>query len=46
MNYLDMPLIIPLLAAGYLLTVYILLILAQRTTKGGRQAPQDVSLSE
>lgn len=30
----DMPVIIPLLATGYLLTIYLLLILAQRTTKG------------
>ena len=29
-----MPVIIPLLATGYLLTVYLLLMLAQRTVKG------------
>ncbi|WP_277877655.1 MULTISPECIES: hypothetical protein [Cyanophyceae] len=34
MTYNDMPLIIPFLATGYLLTVYLLLILAQRTVKG------------
>jgi len=33
MTYSDMPVIIPLLATGYLLTIYLLLILAQRTTK-------------
>jgi hypothetical protein len=32
----DMPVIIPLLATGYLLTIYLLLTLAQRTTKGSR----------
>jgi hypothetical protein len=32
----DMPVIIPLLATGYLLTIYLLLMLAQRTTKGSR----------
>jgi hypothetical protein len=36
MTYTDMPLIIPLLATGYLLTIYLLLSLAQRTAKGGR----------
>lgn len=30
MGYRDMPLMIPLLATGYLLAVYVLLILAQR----------------
>ena len=33
MTYGDMPVIIPLLATGYLLTIYLLLILAQRTPK-------------
>lgn len=33
MTYNDMPVIIPLLATGYLLTIYLLLILAQRTIK-------------
>jgi hypothetical protein len=36
MAYADMPVIIPLLAAGYLLTIYLLLILAQRTVKRGQ----------
>jgi hypothetical protein len=30
MTYHDMPLIIPVLAAGYLLTIYLLLKLAER----------------
>ncbi|MCA1992839.1 MAG: hypothetical protein LDL41_12515 [Coleofasciculus sp. S288] len=38
MIYNDMPVIIPLLATGYLLTIYLLLILAQRTTKSSRYA--------
>lgn len=33
MIYISMPVIIPVLAAGYLLTIYLLLILAQRTIK-------------
>lgn len=33
MNYNDMPVIIPVLATGYLLTIYLLLILAQRAKK-------------
>ena len=36
MAYADMPVIIPLLATGYLLTIYLLLILAQRTVKRGQ----------
>lgn len=36
MTYNDMPVIIPLLATGYLLTIYLLLILAQRTIKNSR----------
>lgn len=36
MMYNDMPVIIPLLATGYLLTIYILLMLAQRTIKSSR----------
>ena len=36
MTYNDMPVIIPLLATGYLLTIYLLLILAQRTIKSSR----------
>lgn len=36
MIYMDMPVIIPLLATGYLLTIYLLLTLAQRTIKNSR----------
>ena len=36
MIYMDMPVIIPVLATGYLLTIYLLLILAQRTIKNSR----------
>lgn len=43
MAYNDMPVIIPLLATGYLLTIYLLLILAQRTTKNSRYAANSLS---
>lgn len=33
MTYCNMPLIIPILATGYLLTVYLLLVLAERNSK-------------
>jgi hypothetical protein len=33
MTYGNIPLIIPILATGYLLTVYLLLALAERTVK-------------
>ena len=46
MTYIDIPLIIPVLATGYLLMVYLLLILAQRSAKGGRQEPRNVRLSD
>jgi len=36
MTYMDMPVIIPVLATGYLLTIYLLLTLAQRTIKNSR----------
>ena len=36
MIYMDMPVIIPLLATGYLLTIYLLLTIAQRTIKNSR----------
>lgn len=36
MIYMDMPVIIPLLATGYLLAIYLLLTLAQRTIKNSR----------
>jgi hypothetical protein len=39
MSYTTMPVIIPLLATGYLLTVYLLLMLAQRTVKSSGYAP-------
>lgn len=40
MIYNDMPVIIPLLATGYLLTIYLLLTLAQRTIKSSGYATQ------
>lgn len=43
MAYNDMPVIIPLLATGYLLTIYLLLILAQRTTKNSQYAANSVT---
>jgi hypothetical protein len=33
---MDMPVIIPVLATGYLLTIYLLLMLAQRTIKNSQ----------
>lgn len=36
MTYGNIPVIIPILATGYLLTVYLLLVLAQRHTKNSR----------
>ncbi len=36
MTYGNVPVIIPILATGYLLTVYVLLALAQRHTKNSR----------
>ncbi|CBN56203.1 conserved hypothetical protein [Kamptonema sp. PCC 6506] len=33
MIYHDIPLIIPILAAGYVLTIYLLLILVERSAK-------------
>ena len=43
MTYNDMPVIIPLLATGYLLTIYLLLILAQRTIKSSRYVADSVT---
>lgn len=43
MAYNDMPVIIPLLATGYLLTIYLLLILAQWTMKSSRYAANSLS---
>lgn len=37
MFYRDIPLIIPILATGYLLAIYLLLVLAQRNTKVSRE---------
>ncbi len=39
MSYTTMPVIIPLLATGYLLTVYLLLMLAQRSVKSSGYTP-------
>lgn len=44
MLYMNMPVIIPVLAAGYLLTIYLLLTLAQRTIKNSPYV--DSSLTE
>ena len=38
MTYGDIPLTIPLLASGYLLTIYLLLMLAERAAKATRYA--------
>jgi len=38
MTYFGMPVIIPILAAGYLLAIYLLLMLAQRMLKSSRYA--------
>jgi hypothetical protein len=43
MAYKDMPIIIPILATGYLLTIYLLLMLAQRTTKSSRYVANSVT---
>ena len=45
MIYSDMPLIIPILATGYLLTIYLLLVLAQRNSQGSpsSQSPSTTS---
>jgi hypothetical protein len=43
MVYNDMPVIIPLLATGYLLTIYLLLMLAQWTMKNSRYAGNSLS---
>jgi hypothetical protein len=43
MTYIDMPVIIPILATGYLLTVYLLLMLAQRTTKSSQYATHSIT---
>lgn len=43
MVYNDMPIIIPLLATGYLLTIYLLLMLAQWTMKSSRYAANSIS---
>ncbi|HEY9649662.1 MAG TPA: hypothetical protein V6C95_03295, partial [Coleofasciculaceae cyanobacterium] len=43
MIYNDMPVIIPLLATGYLLTIYLLLTLAQRTLKSSGYAAHSMT---
>ncbi len=43
MTYSTMPVIIPLLATGYLLTIYLLLMLAQRTLKNSRYVANSVT---
>lgn len=43
MVYNDMPIIIPLLATGYLLTIYLLLMLAQWTMKSSRYVANSMS---
>jgi hypothetical protein len=43
MVYNDMPVIIPLLATGYLLTIYLLLMLAQWTMKSSRYVGNSLS---
>jgi hypothetical protein len=43
MVYNDMPIIIPLLATGYLFTIYLLLMLAQWTMKSSRYAANSLS---
>lgn len=42
MTYGDMPVIIPLLATGYLLTIYLLLMLAQRAIKPSQYSSSSV----
>ena len=37
MTYTNIPLIIPILATGYLLSIYLLLVLAQRNVKEPRE---------
>lgn len=39
MNYHQIPLLIPVLATGYVFTVYLLLILAQRAVKMAQLRP-------
>lgn len=39
MNYHQLPFLIPILATGYVLTVYLLLILAQRAVKVAQVRP-------
>ena len=46
MNYHDITLIIPILAAGYVSTVYLLLILAQRVAKMANGTSWSSSMAE
>jgi hypothetical protein len=43
MTYFGMPVIIPILATGYLLAIYLLLMLAQRMFKSSPYAPNTVT---
>jgi hypothetical protein len=43
MIYNVMPIIIPLLATGYLLTIYLLLMLAEWTMKSSRYVANSIS---
>lgn len=43
MVYTDMPIIIPLLATGYLFTIYLLLMLAEWTMKSSRYVANSMS---
>lgn len=43
MIYNDMPVIIPLLATGYLLAIYLLLMVAQRTIKNSQYIANSVT---
>ncbi|MEK0179611.1 MAG: hypothetical protein P2A85_12890 [Microcoleus anatoxicus] len=49
MIYRDIPLIIPILATGYVMTIYLLLMLAERSAKitrlGGWRLPEAESRS-
>ena len=46
MIYHDIPVIIPILATGYVLTIYLLLILAERSAKMSQVGPWPIRESE
>lgn len=46
MNYNNIPVIIPMLATGYIFTVYLLLIVAQRAAKITRNQSWRQGVSE